>query len=380
MELKKFKKDVYQCTRCGYCREMVRDSDGTYKICPVREIMGFESYFARGRMLQARHLLEGKLTPSPALAERVYSCMTCGNCKEHCGSEIDLTSIFEAMREDLVNAGFGLDPHNRFLKSVEESKNPYLEPKEDRLKWADKTELSDGNKLIYFVGCTSSYRRQEIAKATAKILKGANTDFKVLGDEWCCGSPLLRTGYKKQALELAQHNLEEFKDADTVISSCSGCYKTIKVDYPNLVGKVPVNVLHSSEYLSLLVKDGRLKFNNKVKEVVTYHDPCHLGRGVEVYDAPREVLKSIPGLTFKELYPTGKNSLCCGAGGGVKSGFKDMAVRIAEEFKIRPAEELGVDTIVSTCPFCKTNIADAVTKAESKLKVVDLVELIEKAI
>lgn len=376
MELEKYKKDVYKCTRCGYCREMIRDSDGTYLICPVREIMGFESYFARGRMLQARHILEGKVPYSPALAERVYSCMTCGNCKDHCGAEIDLVSVYEAMREDLANAGSGLDAHRRFVESVEKDKNPYFEPKADRLKWANGIELRNDGKLIYFVGCTSSYRRQEIAKATAKILERTNADFRVMADEWCCGSPLLRTGYKKQSLELARHNLKAFEDAETIITSCAGCYKTIKLDYPKIVGEVPIKVLHTSEYVLSLIRDGRLEFNKEVEKVVTYHDPCHLSRGGGVYEAPREVLKSIPGITFKEMYPTGKNSLCCGAGGGVKSGFKDLAVRIAEEFKIKPSEELGVNTIVTTCPFCKTNMIDAAMNAGSKIEVVDLAELI----
>ena len=357
---------------------MIRDRDGTYLICPVREIMGFESYYARGRMLHARHILEGRMTANPALAERVYSCMTCYNCKDHCGAEIDLVSIYEAMREDLVNAGFGLDEHKRFVGSVMENKNPYLEPKADRLKWATGTGLDIEGKLIYFVGCTSSYRRQEIARATARILERTKRDFRILSDEWCCGSPLLRTGYKKQSLELIQHNLKAFEDAETIITSCAGCYKTIKFDYPKIADGVEINVLHTSEYLLSLIKDGSLKFNKEVKEVVTYHDPCHLTRGGGVYEAPREVLKSIPGITFKEMYPKGKNSLCCGAGGGVKSGFKDLAVRIAEEFKIKPSDELGVNTIVTTCPFCKTNMIDGAMKTGSKIGVVDLTELTEK--
>lgn len=238
----------------------------------------------------------------------------------------------------------------------------------------------DKAKNMYFAGCTSAYRRTEIATDTVKILNKLGIPFGVLNDEWCCGSPLLRTGDKAQAEEMARHNLEELKGAETVIFSCAGCLRTFRMDYPKMGLEVPFNAVHITEFLNGLLDEGKLKLTKPVKMKVTYHDPCHMGRHMDfgLYDEPRNLLKAIPGIEFVEMFSNRENTWCCGAGGGFKITHPEEAVAIASE-RVKHAEDVGAEAIVSSCPFCKTNLADAVKATGSKLQVYDITELIAKS-
>ena len=300
------------------------------------------------------------------------------------GAEVpNIGQIFEDLRAYLVELGCGPMPSQaKFGESIKENHNPYHEPHEKRFAWLNEN-LPKEAETVYFAGCTASYRQQAIAESTVRALKAAGIKFTVLGgEEWCCGSPLLRTGQRKLVAELAKHNVEavEKLKAKRLITSCAGCHMTMKENYQKILGsKLDFKILHSTELFSSLINEKKLKFMKEINLTITYHDPCHLGRHMHVYEPPRDVLQNIPGIKLVEMLRNRKDSWCCGAGGGVKSAFKDFALWVADE-RLKDVEETGARTIVSACPFCKTNLVDAVKAFDKPFEVYDVMELISRAI
>jgi heterodisulfide reductase subunit D len=198
-------------------------------------------------------------------------------------------------------------------------------------------------------------------------------------DEWCCGNPLLRTGQMTPAKEVAQHNLEQLKNAETVITACAECNRTLRIDYPKMGLEVP-QVMHITEFLSGLLDEGKLKLEKPVNMKVTYHDPCYMSRRMDfgIYDEPRKLLSAIPGLELVEMENTRENTWCCGAGGAFKIAHPVEAVESGVD-RLGHAVKVGAEVIVSSCPFCKANFVDAVKETESKLQVYDITELIAKS-
>ncbi|MBQ2226685.1 MAG: (Fe-S)-binding protein [Methanobrevibacter sp.] len=215
--------------------------------------------------------------------------------------------------------------------------------------------------MIYFRGCTAREKETGIQESTEKLLKLAGIDYKILEDEACCGSVLLRTGFLRQAHEQIEKNSEVFK-GQTVLTSCAGCYKTLKQDYED------VDVIHISQLLSRLIKENKLKLT-KNNLNVTYHDSCHLARHMEVFDEPREVIEAVANLV--EMENIRDNSLCCGAGGGVKSAYPEIANEMAKA-RIEQAKDTKCKTLVTSCPFCKLNLENP------ELEVLDLSEFLVK--
>jgi len=370
--------------------------------CPSGTYFGHEAFYSYGKMELVRGLNEDIIvTPTKGLLDVVYACTLCGscsvNCKDHSGLGYraeDTVKIMEDLRAYLVEIGWGpLPAHTRYGESVRLNHNPYHEPPQNRTAWANGSGYPRKAKTIYFVGCTASYRQQAIARATVKILEKLGMEFGLLGEEeWCCGSPLLRTGQRKLAEEMARHNVDVLRDAgaERVITSCAGCYKTLKLDYPNMFGIKPdFEILTTAELLNSLLQEGKIRFSNPLPLHVTYHDPCHSGRHVSIYlselekekvfEPPRNVLKALPQLKFTEMPRNRELSWCCGAGGGVKSAYPEWAIWTATE-RLKEAQETGAQAIVSTCPFCRRNLSDAVEASQLPLKVYDLTELVAQAL
>ncbi|MHA1267027.1 MAG: (Fe-S)-binding protein [Candidatus Helarchaeota archaeon] len=382
LQIAKYRKEIYKCTRCGYCREMVRERDHTYRICPIREnTAGFESFTSKGKMMLMRAILDGELKMSPRMAEIFFSCTTCGSCRVHCPVDIATTDIFEVFRADLVNQELSLPQHIIMGENAAKTKNPYGEPQKSRLNWLeDSSRIGKSAPIAYFVGCTSSFRQIEIAQATYHILSKAKIDFTLLGpDEWCCGSPLFRTGQLATARQLAAHNLERLKElgVETLYFSCAGCFRTFQTDYPKYFGKLGFKIESISKVILALIREGRLVLRDQPPIRVTYHDPCHTGRMTKRPDfkTPRKVIATLPGVSLVEMRSIQKGSMCCGAGGGVKGGYPELALKIAET-RVRQALPLNVDYLISTCPFCKRNLSDAQQAKALPIKILDLTELI----
>lgn len=215
--------------------------------------------------------------------------------------------------------------------------------------------------MLYFRGCTAREKQTGIQKSTELLLNRAGVDYHILDDESCCGSVLLRTGFLKEASEQIDKNTRVFK-GEKILTSCAGCYKTLKEDYEGL------DVIHISQLLNQLIKDNKLNITKKDMDV-TYHDSCHLGRHMEVFDVPREVIESVGNLV--EMENIRDESLCCGAGGGVKSAYPEIADEMAKS-RLKQAKDTGCETLITACPFCKLNLKN------DELKVLDLTEFLVK--
>jgi len=389
-DLKKYQnlehyKDVfYQCGKCGTCRTVYKDAYWS-RVCPSGEFGKFEAYYLGGKNLLAWALTSGKLNWTKNIAEIFYQCSVCMACVQQC--QIPEIHHFAgewlmAMREEAVKLGYGPMPEqNLYTEHTMIEKNPYMEKHEDRLKWLPShIKQSPDAKLAYFVGCTSSYREQNVAIATTEILNALNVNFKILDDEGCCGSPVYMTGQTEKAKKLAERNINYFKEAgiEKIITSCAGCYRTLKVTYPNKFGLTHgIEVKHLPEFIRSKLKSGELNFNKEINMKITYHDPCHLGRHMGIYKAPRAVLQKIPGIELIEMTRNRHNAWCCGSGGGVRSAFKDLSAFAAKE-RIEEAKKTKAEAIVSCCPFCLNQFKNNIENNE--IKVLDLSEIVKQAI
>jgi len=415
MKEEEYQQMIKQCLRCSICKwipQLQIKSQKYATICPSIDKYNYHAYSGGGRIILALTLEMGRIKPSEEVRDVVYKCTECGGCAISCKflNTLEPLEIIMKLREKLVDAGYGPMPQQqRYIEAIEKVNNPYNEPHDKRIDWLpDDIKLDPHSKILYFVGCTSSYRRKETARATARILSSAGVSFNILEEnEYCCGSPVLRTGDVKKFQQFLNKNLDiiESKEIDTIVFSCAGCYDTFKVDYP-LYRDYNFRVLHTVEFFDELIQKGNLKLTNKVPLTVTYHDPCHLGRNAEryeewdgdvvelmplisidvppkpkrtgakgIYSAPRNILNKIPGLKLVEMERIKEYSYCCGAGAGVKSAFPEFAIHTAK-IRIEEAEVTGASIVTSACPLCSINLQDAIRESNSNLKFLDISEII----
>jgi Fe-S oxidoreductase len=421
MPLEDYHEIMERCIRCSLCKWIPQIQIKSQKysaVCPSIEEFGFHNYSGGGRMITALALLSGKIPYNEKLLEVTYTCTECGGCDVSCKNLNDLEplEIIQELRERLVEKGYGPLPRQKiYVNNTLQNHNPYGEPHEKRFNWVPKNiKLTPGAEIWYFAGCTSSYRRQELAKATVNVFNQVGVEFNILdSNEFCCGSPVYRVGEVSKAKELMKKNVENIKNSGikTLVTSCAGCYAMFKAEYPKILGeKLPFQILHISELIEKLLKEGKMKFTKKAPFNVTYHDPCHLGRGSEpypewhgeiveiipliklpmppkpkrqgtfgIYEAPRNVLKQIPGITLQEMERTREFAYCCGAGGGVKAQFPEFAISTSKR-RLEEALETGASALVSCCPFCKTNLQEGISAMKSNMKFYDLIELVERAL
>jgi heterodisulfide reductase subunit D len=390
-QLEEYAPYIYTCIHCKFCQSTWTDEPdkGFPEGCPAGKKFEWEAFYGSGRMQIIRAYLEGKLELDEDVADILYKCSCCGNCKVQCENDIPTVDIYEAMRAKLVDAGLGsLPAHKPLITSIKSYDNPWQQPRSGRARWAKKLDvdvpdIKKGGNILYYVGCTASYdpNLKVLAENTSRIFSKAGINFGILGKkERCCGSTLLRMGERDIGLELAEDNVKTFNElgVDTIVTSCAGCFKTISQDYPEIADLNP-EVLHTVQFLDRLIQEGTLEFTNPVDLKVTYHDPCHLGKHNDVVEAPRNVLNAIPGVELIEMKRHGVDSWCCGAGGGVRTAFLDWATEAAAE-RVKEAESTGTNTLVSACPFCYQNIETAIKSIGSTMKMVDIVEIVAKAL
>ena len=363
--------EVYRCFRCGYCRAQ----------CPIFKVKQNESWNTRGRMILIRSLIEGNLNASSSVLDRLYCCSLCKACETSCPAVVRLSDVYERVREGLVELKLGpLERHQRIARDILAEGNPFRQPRAERSS-SYQCKGPREAEALFFVGCVSAYRKPSIVQSVEKILTSTETDYTTLGaQELCCGSVLMRTGQTRAAEKLARQNTRMFKElgVQKILTVCPGCYLTLKVDYPKLVKDFPFEVVHISEFLSQLLEIGKLQLTKQVGLKVTYHDPCHIGRRFNLYEPPRTVLSSIPGLKLVEMSRSRENAQCCGAGGGVKSAFSDTALKIGVS-RMEEAAQTKADLLVTSCPFCCVNLGDASRQAQL-LPVSDLTEIVAEAI
>ena len=389
-ELEKYLRGVNGCVRCGICRTKYNPDEKIFRVCPTGEhSAGFWTNFPVGRVGVALDILEGNLSLSDAPVEAIYECTLCANCRQVCGALdmttfkplVDVPAITKAMRADLFAAGVEVpEGVAMFGEAIEKTYNIFGAPMEERADWLlPEIKVETDADTVYFPGCLAAYRVPEIAQATAKILNKLGIKFSILGEEeYCCGDPLIMTGQLLLAREVARHNWERLKDK-RVITSCAGCYRCFDDEYPKLLGEeFKIDVIHTCMLLSDLIEEGKIKFKGEIREKVTYHDPCELGRELKIYEEPRIVIESIPGIELVEITRNRENTWCCGGGGGLKGVNYDLALEIGKD-KVEEAMATGAKTIVSACPSCKININDAIKATGTGLRAIDITELVAEA-
>ncbi|MBD3255872.1 MAG: hypothetical protein GF383_12320 [Candidatus Lokiarchaeota archaeon] len=435
--LEELKNDIFRCIHCKACRfaysgepdkEGIGEHSGKQKTvlyegmvdaCPAGIEYGWEAFWNAGKIWIARSILTGDLEFTEEVRDVIMPCITCGMCSAQCENKVPTVDIIESLRAACVEAGVPMiEKHQLVDRLVKELNNPYGGKAAERFKWAKDAGLekfinNKGAKIAYYVGCTASYRQIEVATATARLFADLGMDFTLIEDEVCCGSPFFRVGAVDTAQELMRKNLEAFKDVEIVYFSCAGCYRTLTIDYPKWLSEdeeLPFKTKHAFELIAELIKKNKIKFkpNKELKgKKVTYHDPCHTGRhfaidfeqrsieesenlmydmrkigaGIDAwFEKPRTILNKLAedvGIEFNEMYRIKLNSMCCGAGGGVRAGYPDFSLRTAS-LRCDEANAVDADFLLTECPFCWRNLYDANELYEHGMTVMGILQMINE--
>lgn len=387
--LKKIEYNIYRCGGFGVCKGGYTKAVSP---CPMHMASsGFEAETPRGLMTIAREILEGRQEYTKELAEMVYRCTSCANCRLLCGAVyeetgevlVDPSDVALAMKADLVENSLIPPAVRDFLRNIYRYGNPYVERPEERDRWAEGLNLAfSGQEYLFYVGCVGSYdeRGRKMSKALASVLTDAGLSFGILGrEEINHGNEVNYVGEKGLFQHLAQENIKTFKKhgIKKIITLSPHAYNTIKNDYPLFGGDF--EVVHYTQMLRDLMEAKKLALGGSLDAVVTYHDPCFLGRHNNEYDAPRTVIQAISGVQLVEMERYRANALCCGGGGG--NFFTDVigsSSNSPARVRIHEAIRTGAGILAVACPYCAKMFDDAVKAEgmEEKLQVKDISELL----
>ncbi len=318
--------------------------------------------------------------------EELWDCTTCSTCYSRCPKQVNPMEAIIALRSAFVEKGRVHPNVKTALESTFRHGNPLTMPREDRAAWAKDLSvksIAEGAEYLYYVGCTPSYdpRVQQVSRALVRVLQSTGVDFGILGEqENCCASEVRRLGEAGLFEMMVEENTGMFKELKVgkMFTTSPHCFNVFKNDYP----KNGLRVQHYTQLLAGLLESGDLRFAGKVEKTVTYHDPCYLGKHNKVFDEPRAVLKSIPGLKLVEMDRSREKSLCCEGGGGrMWLEGTNPNVRLAQ-LRVKEALETGAEILATACPFCLLTLDEAVKhiKAEEKIRVMDIAEIAAQAL
>ena len=379
--------ELEACVRCGECRAW----------CPVYAQDPRESVSARGKLSALRRMLRSPIDSEEqkVFVEALYECSACGQCHVVCPVHVNTPEMWEQARRSLVCVGIPQpESQIKFIATIKGFNNSFGRPQQERGGWASrawKTGLfpaplrlwrEHAAKILYFAGCTASFDPavQSVAVQSARLLLEAGLNFAILGeDEPCCASKLRRMG-DVDFIGEAQKRVEQIRrlEVETVVVSCAGCFKGFYSDYRRL-WSVKQEVLHLAQLLDQLIQQDRLHLRYEVPIVVTYHDPCHLGRHNQIYDAPRRILQSVPGLKLVEMPRHRAFSACCGMGGGLKMANPGIQRSMAGA-RIREAVSVGANAIVTPCQTCYLGLLNGVEETASSMQVYHLNEILVRSV
>jgi heterodisulfide reductase subunit D len=363
------------CIQCGTCSAS----------CPTAYAM---DYTPR----QLWKLIQLGLKDEVVSSRTFWLCTTCKACAVRCPRGIDLTLTMLMLKEYAVREQLKMPEGIGVLRETVTTKhNISGDENENRLIWAENLEHrpeglegSKGAEVVYFVGCVSAFYPQaySIPQSLVQVLDKAEVSFTTMGgQEWCCGYPLYGAGMKDLVAELARHNLERVRELGStkLVATCPSCYYAWTQVYPEFVDlPADLEILHATEYLARLLEKGSIALG-PVERIVTYHDPCDLGRKSGVYDAPRVLLKGIPGLEFREMASHGENAMCCGGGGDVEISDRQVTSEVGV-LRMQQAEETGAQVVVSACQQCKRTLLTGGRQAKIRLRAMDISELVLESI
>lgn len=424
MALEDYRAMVKRCSRCSYCKWIPFAQVKSWRFakgCPSIEYGKFQSYSASGRLGVSLALLEERIGYTDGLMDIVFKCMLDGCCDvacKVCRYDLEPVEVMRQLRFKLIDDGQFPFQDIPLIDHLRKEDNTMMQPKAERGAWAAGLDVKDLTQergdVVFHVGCRLSYDEElwRIPRTTVTLLRNAGIDVGIMGrDENCCGGRLCDMGYRGEFLKYAENNIDAWKTAGvkTVVTACSDGYHAFKRLYPAEFD-FKFNVLHITEFLEQLIREGKIKFTKTVPMTVTYHDPCHLGRRGEpyvpwageqkkirgqvliyeprkpryngaqgVYEPPRNVLKSIPGIQLVEMERNREYAWCCGAGAGVRERYPEFSLWTAAK-RIEEAVATGAEAIASACSHCERNFIDAINDRGEKIKVYDIVDLVQKAI
>jgi len=357
------------CFQCGLCDV----------VCPWNKVRPFS---------MRKIIREAAFGLSEVEGEDIWRCTTCGTCPAQCPrgvKQIDVSVALRRLAAEYEMFPASVKPARTARASLISEGNPLQGERGKRAEWAKGLSIkpyAEGMEALYFVGCYFSYdpRMKKVAQATVNILKQAGVNFGILGEkENCCGESIRKTGSEKVFKQLAKENIKTFIDngVKKIIVSSPHCYHTFKNEYPEFM--VNFEVLHMNQYVLELINAGRLEFSGEFEKTVTYHDPCYLGRHNGIYDEPRDLLTKVAGVSLVEMAACGKNSLCCGGGGGRIWMDTPQEERFSD-IRLKQAEATGAQILATSCPYCITNFEESRLNLEYEdvLEVKDIIEIINE--
>ena len=391
--------DLYSCAVCGRCNANCPAQLTGKKLAPREVIHNLKEHLlAAGPGLlnvKTATVKDGKATEiigGVVTEDEIWACTTCGACQEVCPVNIEHVRKLIGFRRNLVMSQSKMpESAQLMLRNMQSRGNPWAGVTSMRLRgdWANEAGvkvLADGEsaETIFWAGCTGALveRNVKATLAMAKVFKTAGVDFGVLGDaETCCGDPARRAGYEFQFQIMAEQNIEIFKSHNIkqIVTACPHCYNTLKNEYPKFGGDF--QVVHYTEFIADLIKQGKLKLTGDLNSKITYHDPCYLGRYNNIYEQPRQILQSISKAKLLEMERSHNSSFCCGGGGGLMWIEEQPGTTKINQMRLDDALKTGADTVVTACPYCLQMFEESIDHQgiKDKVRAVDLVELVAEA-
>jgi Fe-S oxidoreductase len=386
--------DTYSCTECGRCQAVCPAWNTGKPLSPKLIVMNLRDHlFEKGPEIlaakrQGRDYERVALNPGVIEDEVIWDCTTCGACMEECPVDIEHVDHIVDMRRNLVMAESRFPQEaGTLLRNLESSANPWGQDQSLRAAWAEGLQvevLEDGQApdLLYWVGCAGSFddRAKKISTAVAGVLRAAGVSFAILGPrELCNGDPARRMGNEYLFQDLARRNVQTLNGAGvtTIVANCPHCFNTLKNEYPDFGGRY--RVMHHTELFAQLLAEGRLRPGRELERVVTYHDPCYLGRHNGIYEQPRDVLARLPGTSTREMPRHRKRGFCCGAGGSRMWMEEHLGKRVNVE-RTEEAISTGAGTIGVACPFCLIMLDDGAKAKDGAIDVADVAQIVAESV
>jgi Fe-S oxidoreductase len=360
-----------RCYQCGLCDV----------VCPWNRVRDFSI---------RKIVREASFGMTEIEGEEIWRCTTCGICPQQCPRDVKQIESGVSLRRIATEFGIfpaSVNPVRGASASLVGEGNPLNEERGRRADWAEGLGVktyTEKMEVLYFVGCYLSYdpRLKKVAVATAEILKRAGVEFGILGErENCCGESIRKTGGEEIFRTLAKENIKTFIDhgVKKIMVSSPHCYHTFKNEYPEFM--VNFDVVHVSQYLFELIREGRLEITGEYGKKVAYHDPCYLGRHNDIYDEPREAMKVVPGLELVEMEDSRRDSLCCGGGGG-RIWMETPKEDRFSDLRLKQANEAGAEVLATSCPYCITMFEESRLSLEDEeaIEIKDITEIVRDSI
>ena len=382
--VEKWRDNAYGCFSSGhkFCRE----------VCPVMQVTRNEQHTPTAFHANIVAMEQGNLDVADVADDYVH-CTQCGACELRCPNTLftgdfyrhrtQTVKVVKAMRALAVQSGIEQPNWKRWVEATIDRKNePVIEvpvSQENVAKWAEGLDLPIGGETIMFVDCEAAFYRTSVSRSTAQVLKAAGVEFGLMREQWCCGGPAAEMGYTDVSRQLAEHNVADWRAAGAkrIIAIDPHDYISFTEDYPEYFGEsYDFEIVYITELLAELIRDGKIKLTQPIDRTVTYHDPCRLNKRKGIYESPREILRAIPGLTFKDVDHVTQWSYCSGGGAGLPIEKPEITAEISRR-RVAKAMELDVDTLVSACVWSERPLSAA--GQEQGLEVRDLLELVAES-